>query len=96
MYAVLSRMPGGRRQRPEIAGILVGQIVDKLTIVALTAEEYADTIRSAVQAKIAGGTIFDALLLACARKFNPEYIYTWNLRHFQLVAPDLKDRIISP
>src|ERR1700732_3058921 len=81
VYAVLSRMPGGRRQRPEIAGILGDQIVAKITIVPLTAEEYANTIRSAVQAKIAGGTIFDALLLACARKVNPERIYPWNLRH---------------
>ncbi|SRR6266567_1812037 len=96
VYAVLSRMPGGKRQRPELAGILVDQIINRMTVVSLTAEEYAETIRGAVRSKIAGGTIFDALLLACARKVNPQFIYTWNLRHFHLVAPDLKDRIVTP
>jgi predicted nucleic acid-binding protein len=96
VYAVLSRMPGGKRQRPELAGILVDQIIKRMTVVSLTADEYAETIRRAVQAKIAGGTIFDALLLACARKVDAEHIYTWNLRHFHLVAPDLAGRILSP
>ncbi len=42
------------------------------------------------------GTIFGALLLAWARKVSAVRIYTWNVRHFQLVAPDLKDRITTP
>jgi hypothetical protein len=34
--------------------------------------------------------------MGCAREVNAERIYTWNVRHFQLVAPDLKDRIVTP
>ncbi len=96
VYAVISRMPGGKRQRPESASILVQQIVGRMTVVPLLAAEYSETIASAAKANISGGTIFDALLLACARKVSPEFIYTWNLRHFHLVAPDLKDRIVTP
>lgn len=95
-YAVLSRLPGGRRQRPEMAGLLVEQIGSRLTVVSLTAEEYEETIRSAARSMLAGETIFDALLLACARKVQAERIYTWNVHHFQLVAPDLLDRIVTP
>ena len=95
-YAVMSRLPGGRSQRPDIAALFIGQILDRLTLIPLTAPEYAETIRAAAELRIAGGTIFDALLLACARKVNAERIYTWNVRHFQLVAPDLKDRIVTP
>jgi len=43
-----------------------------------------------------GGTISDALLLTCARKVDAERIYTWNVRHLKLVAPDLAGRILTP
>ncbi len=43
-----------------------------------------------------GAIIYDALILACARKARAEVIYTWNVKHFRLVAPDLSDRIVEP
>jgi predicted nucleic acid-binding protein len=45
---------------------------------------------------LSGGIIYDALLIACARKIDAERIYTWNVRHFQMVAPDLAERIVEP
>ena len=96
VYAVLSRLPGDRRQRPGLALQVVEQIANRVTVVPLTAEEYAGTIRNAAQLGIAGGTIYDALLVACARKAHAEWIYTWNLRHFRLAAPDLAERIVEP
>jgi hypothetical protein len=38
----------------------------------------------------------DALLLACARMVQAEWIYTWNVKHFQMVAPDPAERIVTP
>lgn len=67
-YAVMSRLRGGKMQRPEIAALFVGQIVDRFAIIPLSAPENAEIIRAAAQLRIAGGTIFDALLVACARK----------------------------
>jgi predicted nucleic acid-binding protein len=96
VYAVLSRLPGGRKQRPEMARLLVEQMVARMTVVPLTAEEYAVTIRWAAESSLAGGIVFDALLLACARKVRAERIYTWNVRHFRMVAPDLAERIVTP
>lgn len=95
-YAVISRLPGGKRQRPEIAAKLVEQIIDKMAVISLTAEEYAATIRNLSKAAFAGGIVFDALLLACARKVGAERIYTLNARHFRMIAPDMADRIVAP
>ncbi len=95
-YACLSVLTGGRRQRPETALLLVEQIASRMTVVPLTADEYLAAIRAAALARVAGGTIYDALLLKCARKVDAEHIYTWNVRHFQLVAPDLAERIVAP
>ena len=95
-YAVLSRLPCGKRLRPELAGLVVEQMGARMTVVSLDAEEYAATLRTTARMGLAGGMVFDALLLACARKVDAERIYTWKLRHFLLVAPDLAGRIVTP
>jgi predicted nucleic acid-binding protein len=43
-----------------------------------------------------GGVVYDALHLQCARKTACGRIYTFNLPDFQLLAPDLKDKICAP
>jgi len=96
VYAVLSRLPGGKKVRPQFAGLLVEQIVSRMTVVPLNGEEYAATLREAARMGLAGGIVFDALLLACARKVNAERIFTWSEKHFRLVAPDLAERIVAP
>jgi len=55
-----------------------------------------ETLRRTANLGRSGGMIYDALLLACARKVQAERIYTWNVKHFQTVAPDLADRIMTP
>jgi predicted nucleic acid-binding protein len=95
-YAVLSRIPGGKRVRPQLAGVLVDQIVARMTVVPLSPEDYSATLHEAARMGLSGGIVFDALLLACARKVRAERIYTWNVRHFRMVAPDLAERIVTP
>jgi predicted nucleic acid-binding protein len=96
VYAVLSRIPGGKKLRPEHAGLLIEQIASRMTVVSLNAEDYSATLRETARMGLSGGIVFDALLLACARKVDARRIYTWNARHFRLVAPDLVDRIVTP
>jgi predicted nucleic acid-binding protein len=95
-YSVLSRLPGTKQKRPEFASLLVDQMVARMTVVPLTVNEYATAIHNAAKSQHVGGKIFDALLLACARKANAEIIYTWNIKDFRAIAPDLADRIITP
>jgi NADH dehydrogenase FAD-containing subunit len=52
--------------------------------------------RIVVLKSLAGGIIFDGLLLACARKSQAQRIYTWNDKHFRMVAPDLAERNTTP
>src|ERR1039458_5470640 len=96
VYAVLSRIPGGKRVRPELAGVFVDQIVARMTVVPLSREDYVATLKSAASMGLAGGTAFDALLMACARKVSAESIYTLNVRRLRLVTPDLADQIKTP
>ena len=95
-YSVLSRLPGAKQKRPEYASLLVDQMIARMSVISLTVDEYATTIRNAAKSQQAGGRIFDALLLACARKSKADHIYTWNIKHFHAIAPDLAGRIITP
>jgi hypothetical protein len=62
----------------------------------LTAKEVFRTIHRTAALKLPGGIIYGAWLPACARKVQAEQIYTWNVKHFQMAAPDLAVRIVTP
>ena len=76
--------------------LFLEQVREKLTIVGLKEEEYMHTIRRTAESGALGGRIYDALLLAAARKVDPKNIYTWNSNHFRELAPDLAKRIRTP
>ena len=72
VYAVMTALP----VRPTIpldqALLFLEQIHETVTIVALRENEYLKNIRAASEPGIAGGRIYDALLLAAARKVDPK------------------------
>ena len=76
--------------------LVVDEFRRKFRCVELTADEVLQTARGLAGLGLSGGIIYDALLLACARKVNADRIYTWNVQHFQMVAPDLAERILEP
>jgi predicted nucleic acid-binding protein len=96
LYATLTGMRPPNRLRPELAELIIGHFRTNLDCIVLTADEVTATIHRTVALKLPGGIIYDALLVACARKIEAERIYTWNVKHFQMVAPDLSDRIATP
>ena len=61
--------------------LFVGSVLERLSIIALSAEEYAMALNFWSQAGVAGGTIYDALLASSALRAEAEAIYSWNLRH---------------
>jgi hypothetical protein len=81
---------------PEQAMLFVDEVRRHLTLMTLDEVEYFETIQQAAGLGFTSGRIYDALLLRCARKAKARTIYTWNLRHFQSIAPDLADRIQAP
>jgi predicted nucleic acid-binding protein len=84
------------RLAPQDAVLAVETFLKRLSPVTLSAEEYMETLRQTANLGHSGGIIYDALLLACARKVQAERIYTWNVKHFKMVAPDLAERIMTP
>jgi len=96
VYASLTGMPGKYRAGPDEAMLFLGNIRERLTIVALTDKEYFKTIEASVAAGVAGGGIYDALLGACALKAGAETIYTWNVKHFKRLGTDIAGRVATP
>ena len=64
-------------------------------ISGLTGSDYSSLVREAAVAGIQGGTIYDAVLLKCAKKSNPDRIFTLNLKHFLAVASKNLSPILS-
>lgn len=96
VFAVLSTLPVKPPIAPEQAALFIDEVLARLTTVSLSADEYHETIRAASERGVVGGRIYDALLLQCARKCDAKIIYTWNMKHFQTLAPDLAKRMRTP
>jgi predicted nucleic acid-binding protein len=96
VYSTLTRMPGKHRISGEQAVLFVGSIRERLSIVALNGDEYADALQASSALGIVGGGIYDAMLAHCAIKAEAEMIYTWNARHYALCAPEVTQRLRTP
>ena len=97
VYAVLTRTPFTPRVYPgEAWRILEATVLPCAKVIALTASEYRRTMQTCAEEGWTGGVVYDALHLQCARKAACSRIYTFNLRDFQSLAPDLKDQICAP
>jgi predicted nucleic acid-binding protein len=81
---------------PADAARIIEDLSRTFKVVTLTARETVTAIEDAAMQGLAGPLIYDALLLACARKINARSIYTYNVRHFRRIAPDLASRIVEP
>ncbi|HZY71919.1 MAG TPA: PIN domain-containing protein [Edaphobacter sp.] len=95
-YSTFTRMPMPYRVSPSDALRIVQHTSETCTLVSLTAVETLRTIREIAERGLGGGLIYDALLLACARKIGAKRIYTNNQKHFRRIAPDLASRIFEP
>jgi predicted nucleic acid-binding protein len=97
LYAVLTRLPVTPRIHPAEAGRMVDENVRaRFEIVSLTCRMYAEVIRTASENGVAGGAVYDLLLLRAAAACNPDTIHTFNVAHFRRLAPELADRISAP
>jgi predicted nucleic acid-binding protein len=96
LYATATRLPGRHRLTSDQAMLLVENVAQHLKLIHLEGSEYLQTLKQAAANGIAGGTIYDALLAACAQKGTATVIYTWNVEHFRRVQPSLADAIRTP
>jgi predicted nucleic acid-binding protein len=88
-YAVLTRLPRPNRLAP-IEGRAVleaGFLRRAVRTVSLDVEAYQDLLLAAPDRQIAGGAIFDAVIIACALTAGADAILTFNERQFRFLAP---------
>jgi predicted nucleic acid-binding protein len=96
VYSTLTRMPGKHRISAEQAMLFVQSIRERLSVIALTANDYAYALEGASALGIVGGGIYDAMLAHCASKAGAESIYTWNAGHYALCGQDVVSRLRIP
>lgn len=96
VYSTLTRMPGKHRISGDQAMLFIANIRERLSIMALSGDEYVEALQSAAGLGIVGGGIYDAMLAFCAKKSKAEAIYTWNVRHFTLCGQDTAARLRTP
>ena len=96
VYSTLTRMPGKHRISGQQAMLFIGSIRERLSIIALSGDEYADALEASASLGIVGGGIYDAMLAHCAIKAKAETIYTWNGRHYTQCGPQVTQRLRTP
>lgn len=96
VFSVLTRMPAPYKVPAAAAMQIVKHTAERFKVTALTPSEHLAAISEIAQRGLSGGLVYDALILASARKANATRIYTLNPRHFKQVAPDLSARILAP
>jgi predicted nucleic acid-binding protein len=95
-YSTFTRYPGKERMSAEAANLVVQEIERRFTLFALTNDEYCAAIRRMARLGIVGGAVYDGLLAACALKARADHLYTWNVRHFDLLGADIQKLITIP
>jgi predicted nucleic acid-binding protein len=96
-FSVLTTLPLSPRIGPEGAHRLVkDNVLACCEVVALTGREYGTVLASLAQQGVVGGTTYDGIHAACAKKADVERLFTFNVAHFRRVAPDWEDRISAP
>ena len=96
VYSVVTGMPGKDRASADEAVLFLGSIRERLSIITLTDQEYFKVLEASAALGVTGGGIYDALLGHCALKSRAEVIYTWNLRHFERLGPEIAGRVSTP
>jgi predicted nucleic acid-binding protein len=96
-YNVLTSLPVTPRIGPAYAlRLITDDVVGCAQIVALTPAQYHGVIRDLAARGIQGGTVYDALILACARKAGVERLLTLNPRDFERVRREGDPVVMLP
>jgi predicted nucleic acid-binding protein len=96
VYAGMTALPVKQVIPTDQALLFVQEVRARCSVVALDEGEYHATLERAAARGLTSGRVYDALLLGCAAKVKAQNIYTWNLKHFTAIAPDLASRIRTP
>ena len=96
VYATLTGMPGKHRVSGNEALLFLGDIRERLTLIALDEQEYFQVAEASAACGLASGAVYDAILGHCALKAKAKVFYTWNTRDFLRLSPAIAGRIKNP
>jgi predicted nucleic acid-binding protein len=96
VFSIMTRLPVRPTIPPEQALLFVNDISDRLTVVALQANDYLQTIRTLAEHGLGRSLVYDALIIRSAVICRADRLYTWDVADFQRIAPELGDRIRTP
>jgi predicted nucleic acid-binding protein len=96
VYATVTGMRPPWRVSGDQALLFLGEIRDKLTLVALNEQEYFQVVEAAAAAGFSGGAMYDVILGYCALKADAEVIYTWNVNDFLRLPQPISRRVKRP
>jgi len=95
-YAVLTRLPARHRVAPAVAlELLRTSFERRVRVVTLSAEEIWALLDGAGRLQIAGGAVYDARILAAARKAGADALLTFDVRDYERLDPG-EVRIVAP
>ena len=87
-YATLTAVPLPRRILPGEARQLIQEsILERVTAVPLTADDYCHALERVADGGLASGAVYDALHVCCAERMSIERILTYNLGDFERCRP---------
>jgi predicted nucleic acid-binding protein len=87
---------GGERVSGDEAMLFIGDVRERLTVVSLNEQEYFKALEESAAIGIVGGAIYDALLAHSALKAKARTIYTWNMKDFVRLGPEIAGRVRTP
>jgi predicted nucleic acid-binding protein len=98
LFAVLTRMPVSPRIGPDLAHRLIQDNIESssLNLVALETSDYFAGLERMTEFGLAGGVIYDALILQSACKAQVDEIITLNEADFVRISSGLAIRIVAP
>lgn len=87
-YAVLTRLPPPNRLSPAAVRVLLATnfMGENVEVVALEADAYSRLLQSAPDRGIAGGSIYDAVIVSCGLAAGANFLLTFNDRQFRYLA----------
>jgi predicted nucleic acid-binding protein len=95
-YATLTAMPLVPRISPADAARLIQENFSRdLTVLPLSAVDYAAAVDRVAALGLASGVIYDALHLVAAERHACKRMYTYNLADFSRLKPDAVE-IVTP
>jgi predicted nucleic acid-binding protein len=96
VYAGLTTMPGKKRVTGDEAALYLESIQVRLTLVALSPDEYFGVVEQSAALGLSSGSIYDAIIAQCAVKSGARTLYTWNVKHFLRLGSAVSSLVKSP